>query len=191
MLDNEFDQQLPLARADNRFCDVLVLEFLDGDQTYTILEGTVRRHQKLTRLDFVDLRFKMAGSTDALPVQRTFSMGSYGGVRGKNFDSWMDPRGDRLLLANVEYRRRMEPVPYLESLFSSWWLVAFVDAGALFVSDNPEDLGTLFSDAGDHSGSGAGLGISGSSFLPYVGLFVAKDLDTDSWRFIVRLNRPF
>ena len=59
------------------------------------------------------------------------------------------------------------------------------------MSDDHADLGTLFSDAGDHAGSGSGLGISGFSFLPYVGLFLAKDLDTDSWRFIVRLNRPF
>lgn len=167
------------------------IEFLDGDQTYTILEATARRHQKLTRLDFVDVRLKMAGATDALPVQRSFSLGSYGGVRGKDFDSWMAPRGDRLLLANLEYRRRMQPLRYLDSLFSSWWVVAFFDAGALFVSENPEDFGTVFSDAGDHSGSGAGLGVAGSSFLPYVGLFLAKDLDTDSWRFIVRLNRPF
>jgi len=167
------------------------IEFLDGDHTYTIFEATARRHQKLTRLDFVDLRVKMAGSTDALPAQRTFSMGSYGGVRGKDFDSWMSPRGDRLLLANVEYRRHMQPLRYLESLFSRWWLVAFSDTGTLFVSENPEDIGTLLSDAGDYSGSGAGLGIAGSSLLPYVGLFAAKDLDTDSWRFIVRINRPF
>lgn len=167
------------------------LDFLDGERTYTILEATVRRHQKLTQSDFLDLRFKIAGATDVLPAQRTFSFGSLGAVRGKTFNSWDSPRGDRLLLANLEYRRRLKQVRFIESLFSSWWLVAFYDAGALFVSDDPEDFGTLFSDAGDHAGSGAGLGVSGSSFLTYVGLFLAKDLDTDSWRFIVRLNRPF
>ena len=71
------------------------------------------------------------------------------------------------------------------------WLVAFYDAGAVFFSEDEEDLGTLFSDASDHVGSGAGLGVSGSSLFPYVGLFAAKDLDTDSWRFILRLDRQF
>lgn len=167
------------------------LDFMDGEGTYTILEATARRYQKLTRSDFLDLRFKMAGATDELPAQRTFSFGTYGAVRGKEYGSWDSPRGDRLLLANVEYRRMLRPVRYIRSILSSWWFVAFFDAGAFFVSEDPKDFWTLFSDAGDHSGSGAGAGISGSSFLPYVAVFVAKDLDTDSWRFIVRLNRPF
>lgn len=167
------------------------LDFIDGEGTYTILEATARRHQKLTRSDFLDLRFKMAGATDELPPQRTFSFGTYGAVRGKDYESWDSPRGDRLLLANVEYRRMLTPVRYIQSVLSSWWFVAFFDAGAFFVSEDPEDFGTLFSDSGDHSGSGAGVGISGSSLLPYFGMFVAKDLDTDSWRFIVRINRPF
>jgi hypothetical protein len=167
------------------------LDFLDGEHTYTMLEATARRHQQLTLSDFLDLRLKAAGAMDPLPAQRTYSLGSVGGVRGKDFESWASPRGDRLLLANVEYRRRLAPVRYIEKIFSTWWLVAFYDAGAVFLSGDPEDLGTLFSEASDHAGSGAGLGVSGSSLLPYVGIFAAKDLDTDSWRFIVRLNREF
>jgi hypothetical protein len=189
--DTRFDVYFP---SDAWFVDGGVrsgLDFMDGEATYTILEGAVRRHQKLARGNFLDLRFKFAGATDALPPQRTFSFGSFGGVRGKDWDSWSSPRGDRLLLGNVEYRRRLSPVRFVRSVFTSWWFVAFYDAGALFLSDDPKDFGTLFSDAGDHAGSGAGLGVSGSSFVPYLGFFVAKDLDTDSWRFIVRLNRPF
>jgi hypothetical protein len=189
--DTRFDVYFP---SDAWFVDAGIrsgLDFMDGDATYTILEGTVRRHQKLARGNFLDLRFKFAGATDALPPQRTFSMGSFGGVRGKDWDSWSSPRGDRLLLGNVEYRRHLSPVRFVRSVFTNWWLVAFYDAGALFASDDPKDFGTLLSDAGDHSGSGAGLGVSGSSFVPYLGFFLAKDLDTDSWRFIVRLNRPF
>ncbi len=167
------------------------LDFLDGEASYNILEATVRRHQKLTHYDLLDLRFKMAGATDPLPPQRTFSLGSFGGLRGKDFDSWASPRGDRLLLANIEYRRRLAPLRFMKSLFSSWWFVAFYDAGALFMSEDPEDFGSLISDAEDHTGSGTGLGVAGSSFLPYVGVFAAKDLDTDSWRFIFRMNRPF
>lgn len=189
--DTRFDMYFP---SDAWFVDADVrsgLDFMDGDRTYTILEGAVRRHQKLTRDDFLDLRFKLAGATDALPLQRTFSFGSFGGVRGKDWNSWSTPRGDRLLLGNVEYRRRLSPVRFVRSVFTSWWLVAFYDAGALFNSDDPKDFGTLFSDAGDHSGSGAGLGVSGSSFVPYLAFFLAKDLDADYWRFIVRLNRTF
>jgi hemolysin activation/secretion protein len=167
------------------------LDFLGGERTYTMLEAAVRRHQRLSYSDFLDLKFKAAGAVDPLPVQRTYSLGSVGGVRGKDFDSWGVPRGDRLLLANIEYRRRLPTVRYIQSVFSTWWLVAFYDAGALFISKDPDDLGTLISDASDHAGSGTGVGVSGSSFLPYIGMFVAKDLDTDSWRFIVRLNRPF
>jgi hypothetical protein len=189
--DTRFDTHFP---ADAWHIQAVMrsgLDFLEGERTYTMLEAAVRRHQQLTYSNFLDLRFKAAGAMDPLPAQRTYSLGNVGGVRGKNFDSWEVPRGDRLLLANVEYRRRLAPVRYLESIFSSWWLVAFYDAGAVFLSEDPEDFGSLFSDASDHTGSGAGLGVSGSSFLPYVGLFVAKDLDTDSWRFILRLNRPF
>jgi len=189
--DTRFDRHFP---SDAWFAEGRMragTEFLDGEKTYTVVEAAVRRHQRLSSSDFLDVRFRMAGATDVLPPQRTFSLGSVGGVRGKDFGSWSSGRGDRLLLASLEYRRRLRPVRYVESLFSTLWLVAFYDAGALFESSDPEDLGTLFSEAGDHAGSGAGLGVSGSSFLPYIGLFVAKDLDSDSWRFIVRMNRPF
>ena len=158
--DTRFDVYFP---SDAWFVEGAVrsgLDILDGEATYTILEASARRHQKLTHSDFLDLKLRLAGSTDALPPQRTFSLGSFGGLRGKDFDSWAAPRGDRLLLANVEYRRRLAPVRVINSIFSSWWLVAFYDAGALFVSEDPGDFGTLFSDAGDNAGSGAGLGIS-------------------------------
>lgn len=189
--DSRFDTYFPADAWYLRAGLQSGVDFLDGEHTYTMLEAAVRRHQQLTRSDFLDLRFKAAGATDLLPPQRTYSLGSVGGVRGKDFDSWQVPRGDRLLLANVEYRRSMPPVRYIQSVFSTWWLVAFYDAGAVFMSEDPEDFGTLISDASDHIGSGAGLGVSGSSFLPYVAVFVAKDLDTDSWRFILRLNRSF
>ena len=99
--DTRFDTFFPADAWYLQAAMRMGLDFLDGEYSYTMLEATARRHQQLTLSDFLDLRFKAAGAMDPLPAQRTYSLGSVGGVRGKDFESWASPRGDRLLLANI------------------------------------------------------------------------------------------
>jgi hypothetical protein len=106
------------------------LSALGSDFAYTRYDVTLRRYNAW-RGHHLDIRAKIAGSGAPLPLQRVYVLGAMSGLRG--FGDF-ECAGDRLLIANVEYRlpvatfRREALVPWrLE------WL-AFFDAGTAFFS---------------------------------------------------------
>jgi hypothetical protein len=93
----------------------------------------------------------------------------------------------------LELRKRLPTLPIFRWLFTSWDAVAFSDIGLLARAANPKSpFGFLDTPFNDWKKS-AGIGISGESFLPYVGIYIAQDLDRArrNPRVIVRLTRSF
>jgi hypothetical protein len=141
----------------------------------------------------IDLRGKLFSAFGPVPGQLSRSLGGYGGVRGGRDMPFTVARGDRLALLSVEVRRRLPDMRYIGAIMSTWHLLVFMDVGLLDDADRKSSpLGFL--DTGlDEWRKTVGLGISGESFLPYFGLYVAQDLDRDRFepRFILRFNRSF
>ena len=72
-------------------------------------------------------------------------------------------------------------------------LLAFADAGYLTMAESPRSpFGFLDGSLGDWKKS-VGIGISGESLVPYLGIYAAQDLDAGSFspRFIIRIERSF
>ena len=164
-----------------------------GDFSYTAFAVDLRRYTRLPFGLHCDTRARVFSTFDAIPPQVTQSLNGYGGIRGLNDVPFAVPRGDRLALGSVELREGLPSVPIIRWLFTSWDLVLFGDVGLLARATNAKApfgfLGTPF----DEWKKSAGIGISGESFLPYVGIYVAQDLDRQrrNPRVIVRLMRTF
>lgn len=164
-----------------------------GDFSYTAFDIDINRYNYLSRGMALDLRAKLFSSFDRIPKQISRSLNGYGGVRGARDFPFEVERGDRLALFSVEFRKRLPDLRFVKSLFSYWDLLLFSDIGLLAVAENKtaplEFLDTPF----DEWVKTVGLGISGESFLPYVGLYVAQDLDDEDFnpRVILRLERSF
>ena len=92
-----------------------------------------------------------------------------------------------------EWRYWLPEVPIVKWIFTQWNFLVFTDIGLLQAAENPtaplEFLETPF----DEWRKSAGIGVSGESFFPYLGVYVAKDLDgkRNSPRLILRINRNF
>lgn len=164
-----------------------------GDLSYEMFDVDVRRYRYLPWDSELGLRMKMFTSFGPLPAQMTRSLNGYAGVRGASDRPFPVSRGDRLALFSVELRRRMPDLPFLRAFFTRWHLLAFSDIGLLALAEDEDSpFGFLDVPMRDYVKT-AGLGISGASFLPYVGIYAAQDLDRDSFdpRFILRFERSF
>jgi len=164
-----------------------------GDFSYTAFSVDLRRYTRLPLGWRWDIRAKIFSSFDPVPRQVTQSLNGYGGIRGLDDDPFAVRRGDRLALFSGELRAGLPELPVFRWLFTRWDLVFFSDIGLLTQAAN-EKAPLGFLDASfDSWKKTAGLGISGESFLPYVGIYVAQDLDRGRRdpRIIVRMIRSF
>ena len=196
-LSLEYDtRQFPSRPTNAWFLSGTVEQGIDagpGDFEFATLTLDARRYNRPIRGLNVDCRGRLFTTWDQLPRQRWQSLNGYGGIRGLHDIPFDMRRGDRLALFSAEVRVDMPPAPLLKIFFTRWNIMAFADAGIL---DHYGDaLGSLeFLKAKWRDwGKSVGFGISGESFLPYVGLYVAQDLDRDNKRprFIIRAERSF
>jgi len=164
-----------------------------GEISYDLFEIELARYQYLPALMRLDLRGRLFSSFGPIPPQATRALGGYGGLRGTRNEPFAVVRGDRLALVSVELRRRLPDLPYLRSVLTRWCLLAFTDIGLLDEAEQvfrPLDFLDAPAEAWRTT---VGLGISGESFMPYLGLYVAQDLDRDRFepRVILRFERSF
>jgi hypothetical protein len=170
--------------------DALIERAISAPQSeYTRYDFTGRlknawgRHQ-------LDIRAKIAGSDSPLPLQRTYVLGAINGLRG--FGDF-ELAGDRLFIANVDYRL---PLKTFRSKSLITWhldLLTFFDTGTAYFNptsgrNNPAhpvllervnprvDLALPFKYTDLRSD--AGLGLSLSSPILKVTLTVAQNLHT-------------
>ncbi len=159
------------------------LAFSADLRRYTNLPGGVRWAQ----------RCYLFSGCDPLPRQASVSLNGYAGIRGLEDRPFSPFRGDRLALASTEVRIGLPDLPVLRWIFNRADLLAFADIGRVVTATNPQ-APLAFLDAGARAyRKTAGLGLTGSSYLPYVGIYVAQDLDgrRDGPRVILRAERSF
>lgn len=192
-----FDSRYDASRPRNAWFGRLRLEkgVADGpgEFSYAAFSVDACRYTEVPLGFQLDLRGKLFSSFDRLPRQVWMSLNGYGGVRGLGDDPFLVRRGDRLALFSGELRRRLPELPVFRIFFSRWDFLVFGDVGLLAKADHERSPFKFLEEKFDNWGRTAGVGISGESFLPYVGLYLAKDLDgrRDAPRIILRLNRSF
>lgn len=164
-----------------------------GEISYDLFEIEIARYQYLPALLRLDLRGRLFSSFGPIPPQATRSLGGYGGVRGARNEPFPALRGDRLALVSVELRRMLPDLPYLRSVLTRWHLLAFSDIGLLDTAEHVHRPLDFLDAPREAWRTTVGLGISGESFLPYLGLYVAQDLDRERFepRVILRFERSF
>ncbi|UCH83090.1 MAG: BamA/TamA family outer membrane protein, partial [Candidatus Latescibacterota bacterium] len=126
-----------------------------------------------------DIGTRLSSSFDAIPFQLFQTLNGYGGLRGTNRVPFDVPRGDRMVRLSTEFRYPLPDIPVMRFIYSRWDILGFADAGLLTEADNPTSpfgwLDTPFS----YWKKTVGLGVSGESFFPYVGFYVAQEIDGD------------
>jgi hypothetical protein len=163
-----------------------------GDFSYEAFSIDLRRYSSLPYDLQLDLRGKLFSTLGDAPRQVYQSLGGYGGVRGLPDQPFDVRRGDRMVVFSGELRRRLPDVRFVRALFTSWDLLLFSDIGLLVEAEDPDDAFAFLDKPWEKWGKSVGLGVSGESILPYVGFYVAKDLDDRRGvRAILRIERSF
>lgn len=117
---------------------------LGGDFEFDRFLADVRRYQPLGYGEGVDARVRVGTSKGVLPWERAFWLGGVSTLRGfkhKAFPAgWKNPGGNRMFLAQLEYRMGSEDLPDAVDLglLEEFNLIAFTDAGWVGQAD-PED----------------------------------------------------
>jgi len=139
-----------------------------------------------------DIGARVFTAFDPIPYQRYQTLNGYGGVRGANNQPFDIVRGNRLAWLSTEFRRELPQLPGFDRVYARWDFLVFGDIGLL--ADVPADAGAFdfIADMSDWIKT-VGFGISGESFPPYLGIYLAKEIDgeRDNPRVIVRLARSF
>ena len=164
-----------------------------GKFSYSAFNLDVARYTELPAGLKFDLGCKLFSSFDKLPRQLTHSVSGYTGIRGLRDDPFTVHRGDRLALLSGELRSGLPELPLLRILFTRADLLLFSDIGILVDSENKKaPLGFLSSPFNKWKKT-VGIGVSGNSFLPYLGIYLAEDLDSNDFspRVIIRAQRSF
>ena len=164
-----------------------------GDFSYSAFEIELRKYNFLPWDMRLDLRGRLFSSFTALPRQLSRSLNGLGGVRGLSDLPFVTGRGDRMSLFSIELRRTLPEIPLFKTIFSRWDLLLFSDIGILSSAENKEAPLRFLASPSDAWKKTAGIGISGESLLPYVGFYIAQDLDAERLepRYILRFNRSF
>ncbi|HMA77495.1 MAG TPA: BamA/TamA family outer membrane protein [Candidatus Krumholzibacteriaceae bacterium] len=164
-----------------------------GDFSYSAFKMITNRYNEIKGGFKFDVGFKLFSSFDEIPQQLTHSINGYGGIRGVEDYPFTVHRGDRLALLSGELRRDLPKLPFLDILFTRAELLLFSDIGILADSNNKGSPLGFLSKSFEEWRKSAGVGISGKSFLPYIGIYIAEDIESKNFtpRIIVRAQRSF
>jgi hypothetical protein len=162
-----------------------------GEFSYEAFRIDVRRYNLLPYDFRFDFRGKLFSTLSSAPRQVYQSLDGYGGVRGLSDQPFDVRRGDRLVLFSGELRRRLPDVWLMRTIFTTWYWLLFSDIGFLTEAEDPDDPFAFLDTSFDDWGKSVGLGFSGESILPYVGFYIAWDLDGSNTRAILRIERSF
>jgi len=164
-----------------------------GDFSYTAFTADLRRYTVLPLGLRLAQRARVFSAYDGIPRQVTQSLNGYGGLRGLGDVPFNILRGDRLALVSAELRAGLPELPIFRWLFSRWDFLVFSDIGLLAQAGNVKAPFRFLDTPFNNWKKTAGFGICGESFLPYVGIYIAQDLDRNRRdpRVIVRMRRSF
>jgi hypothetical protein len=164
-----------------------------ADFSYEAFDIDIARYQYVGRRSEIGLRGKVFSTFSPIPGQIRRTLTGYAGVRGARDIPFPVEKGDRLALFSIEARTRLPDVWGFRWLFSYWDLLVFSDIGLLADAKNKESPFGFFDTPFEEWVKTVGAGFSGQSFLPYVGFYIAADLDRDKFepRAILRFEQSF
>jgi len=137
---------------------------------FTLFGFEITRYNRLSPSQFLDVRLKGAIADNPLPRHYKFYLGGIGSLRGYKFQEFAD--GDKMILANVEYKIASNGVPISP--------VIFVDTGYVWEHDETPGLKDLKTDVG--------IGFQGKGLR----IDIAKPIEKDrNLRLTLRLQRAF
>ena len=98
-----------------------------------------------------------------------------------------------MIRVSTELGFELPEVPIVNWVFSTWNLMGFADAGLLTQAPNPTSAFGFLDTSFSNWKKSVGVGVSGESFFPYFGIYIAKEIDGDreSPRVIVRIEKSF
>jgi len=172
---------------------------LGGDFDFDRLVVDVRRYQPLGFGEGLDFRLRVGTAKgDSLPWHRSFHLGGISTLRGYPFKIWpngpMSPGGNRMVLAQLEYRMGTQDLPdELDwGILEHFNLILFVDAGWIGVTDPESGLFEGF-DKLAWSRFKSDVGIALANRSGNVRFQIARRTDTGEkpYAFLFRIYRPF
>ncbi len=167
----------------------------DGADSYDYSAFTVEtnRYNRLPMGFQWDIGARLSSAFDRIPHQLYQTLNGYGGIRGTNRIPFDVDRGDRMIRVSTELRYELPSLPIVNWVYSTWHLLGFADAGLLAQAESPTSTFGFLDTSFSNWKKSVGAGISGESFFPYFGIYVAKEIDGDrkSPRVIVRIEKTF
>lgn len=173
-------------------------ESFGGDFEYDRLLADLRRFQPLGNGEGIDVRIRVGTSQGRLPWQKTYYLGGVSTLRGFRYkafpNGWAEPGGNRMVLAQLEYRLGREELPDMMDLglLDNFNLILFTDAGWAANADSTADLTEGFEELTfrrlKHD-----VGIALANRDGNVRFEVARRTDTGEkpYTFWFRISRPF
>jgi len=169
-----------------------------GDFTYDRVWGDLRRYQPLGFHDGIDIRLRAGTANGDPPWPKRFYLGGPGTLRGYRYkafpDTWSRPGGNRMLLAQVEYRlgKQIFPDDFAFFFLEHFDIILFADAGWTDTVDSGLDLLDGFDDITYRDiRSDAGLALASHSGNFRIEIARRTDTGVKPFMFWVRLNRAF
>jgi hypothetical protein len=160
---------------------------------YEAFDIDLARYQYVGRWAQIGLRGKLFSTFSEVPGQLKRFVSGYAGVRGARDIPFPVEKGDRMALFSIEARKRLPDVWGMRSIFTYWDILVFSDIGLLTEAEDKTCPFGFLETSFEEWRKTVGLGFSGQSFLPYVGFYVAQDLDRDKFepRAILRFQASF
>ena len=172
---------------------------LGGDFEFDRMVIDVRRYQPLGFGEGLDFRLRVgAAKGDTLPWQRSFHLGGISTLRGFGYKAYpngpMEPGGNRMILAQLEYRMGPQDLPdELDwGLLEHFNLILFIDAGWVGFADSDAGLFNGF-DGLTWSDFKSDVGVALANRSGNIRFQLARRTDTSEkpWAFMFRIHRPF
>ncbi len=173
---------------------------LNSDFSFNQYDLEVRRYQKLSQFDRLDMRIKIATSQGFVPAQKLYQLGGVSTLRGYGFKELRTTSGryggDRLLLANFEYNVNPRVIFSDFLFFDDLHYIFFLDMGNVWMRSQVSGRDSWQSGYSQlqwkDMKSDIGIGLSGGSGSHFR-LNIAKRLDTGRKPFVftLRLTKPF
>ena len=169
---------------------------LIGDFTFDRLVVDFRRYQPTGFGEGLDFRLRVGTSHGMLPWQRSYHLGGISTLRGFPYKLFpagrMNPGGNRMLLAQLEYRMGTRDFPADLWIFDNFNIILFADAGWVGYTSERDHFLKGFKQL-SWSTLKTDVGIAFANRSGNVRFQIARRLDTgkDPYVFLFRISRPF
>ena len=171
---------------------------MKSDFSFDRFVADIRRYQSLGYSDGFDFRLRIGSSKGDLPWQKSYHLGGLSTLRGFPYKALpagrMNPGGNRMVLAQLEYRMGSQDLPEEIGLWllEQFNIILFVDAGWVGYADPSQPIFKGFKNL-SWSNLKSDVGIAFSNQSGSVRLEIARRMDTGykPFTFLFRISRSF